>query len=60
MKKRARRLTLSRETLRCLDEMSLLRVVAGRAVIVRETGEPACESPLCGPTYWETCETGTA
>jgi hypothetical protein len=19
-----------------------------------------CDSPLCGPTYWKTCETGTA
>ena len=58
MKKQARRLTLNRETLLRLEEAPLRRLVAGRAQIVPETQEPACFSPFCGPTYWETCETG--
>ena len=57
MKKQARRLTLNRETLLRLEEAPLRRLVAGRAVISPETREPACYSPFCGPTYWETCDT---
>ena len=61
MKKQPRRLTLNRETLLCLDETTL-RKLDGRGVpvITPETQEMACYSPLCGPTYWKTCETQTA
>jgi hypothetical protein len=55
MRKRTRRLTLHRETLLRLDETSLRRLPAGGARIVQDT-EPDCASPLCGPTYWESCE----
>ncbi len=31
------------------------------APVTRETNEdPLCWSPLCGPTFWKTCDTGTA
>jgi hypothetical protein len=58
MKKQARRLTLNRETLRRLDETTL-RQVDGDGVVVtgQDTQQPACYSPLCGPTYWKTCDT---
>ncbi|HEY0511256.1 MAG TPA: class I lanthipeptide [Thermoanaerobaculia bacterium] len=57
MKKTARRLTLNRETLLRLDEMSLRKLKGGGGVIVQDTQEAACYSPLCGPTFWKTCET---
>jgi hypothetical protein len=60
MKKSVRRLTLSRETLLRLDETTLRQLDGGAAgaVITPETKQPACYSPLCVPTYWQTCETG--
>lgn len=58
MKKQlARRLTLNRETLHRLDEVTLRRLEGGAVVTVPETQQPACYSPLCVPTYWKTCET---
>ncbi len=57
MKKHARRLTLNRETLRRLDETTLRKLEGGVVAIARDTEEPACYSPFCGPTYWKTCET---
>jgi hypothetical protein len=61
MNKRVR-LTLNRETLLRLDETSLRKLDGGGGVVVttQETKEPACYSPLCGPTFWKTCETQTA
>jgi hypothetical protein len=57
MKKQTRRLTLHRETLLRLDDAPLRALAGGGAVtIVPETQEPACYSPLCGPTFWKTCE----
>ena len=49
MKKRLSRLILSRETLRRLDEPTLRKLSAHGG----STIDP--ESPLCGPTYWESC-----
>lgn len=57
MKKQARRLTLSRETLLCLNDSALR---GGAIVVVQDTQQPECYSPLCGPTYWKTCDTYTA
>jgi hypothetical protein len=57
MKKHARRLTLNRETLLRLDETTLRKLEGGAATIPQDTQEMACYSPLCGPTYWKTCET---
>jgi hypothetical protein len=57
MKKHARRLTLNRETLLRLDEATLRKLEGGAAITAPETQELACYSPLCGPTYWKTCET---
>lgn len=57
MKKPARRLTLNRETLRRLDETTLRQAQGGGVVVVRETQEAACYSPLCVPTAGKTCET---
>lgn len=54
MKKRASRLTLSRETLLCLNDSALGGGVVG--VTVQDTQQPECYSPLCGPTFWKTCE----
>jgi hypothetical protein len=61
MKKQIRRLTLNRETLRRLDETTLHRLAGGGvvAVTVQDTQQPACYSPLCGPTFWKTCDTYT-
>jgi hypothetical protein len=53
MKKTARRLTLSRETLLRLDERKLRTLAGGTGMSDNRGG---CESPLCGPTYWESCE----
>ena len=58
MRKRVRRLTLHRETLLRLDDAPLRRVAAGGAEIFPGTQEPDCVSPRCGPSFWETCETG--
>jgi hypothetical protein len=50
MKKRLSRLSLNRETLLRLDDPTLRKLPAlGYSPI-----DP--ESPLCGPTYWESCE----
>ncbi|HSS76764.1 MAG TPA: hypothetical protein VLV54_08460 [Thermoanaerobaculia bacterium] len=57
MKKHPRRLTLHRETLLRLEDAPLRALAGGGVAIVQETEEPACYSPLCGPTYWKTCET---
>jgi hypothetical protein len=57
MKKHARRLTLNRETLLRLDETKLRQLEGGAVAITQDTEEMACYSPLCGPTYWKTCET---
>jgi hypothetical protein len=59
MKKQPRRLTLNRETLLRLDETTLHKLGGGggAVIITPETQEMACYSPLCGPTYWKTCET---
>lgn len=51
MKKHARRLTLNRETILRLDDSALR---GGAAVAALQDTQP--ESPLCGPTYWESCE----
>jgi len=57
MKKHPRRLTLSRETLRRLDEPKLRTLVrGGNTRLAGDTEDVGCESPLCGPTYWETCD----
>jgi hypothetical protein len=56
MKKRPTRLTLHRETLRRLDERTLRQTPAGLVPVAQDTQEPDCFSPLCGPTYWKTCE----
>ncbi|HEX4498912.1 MAG TPA: class I lanthipeptide [Thermoanaerobaculia bacterium] len=56
MKKPVRRLTLNRETLRRLDETTLRQAQGGAVVVVQETQEVACYSPLCGPTGWKTCD----
>ena len=59
MKKHARRLTLNRETLLRLDETTLRKLEGGAVAVTvpQDTQEMACYSPLCGPTYWKTCET---
>jgi hypothetical protein len=57
MKKHARRLTLNRETILCLNDSALgggAAAVVG--VTVQDTQQPECYSPLCGPTFWKTCE----
>jgi hypothetical protein len=59
MKKQPRRLTLHRETLLRLEDAPLRALAGGGVVVVQETKEPACYSPLCGPTFWKTCETQT-
>ncbi len=53
MKKHARLLALHRETLLRLNDSAL----GGGVVVVQDTQQPECYSPLCGPTYWKTCET---
>jgi hypothetical protein len=55
MKKKPHRLTLSRETILRLDEPKL-RTLRGGQAIVGDTQDVGCESPLCGPTYWESCD----
>ena len=55
MKKRTRRLTLSRETILCLND-SALRGGAAAVVTGQDTEQVECFSPLCGPTYWRTCD----
>lgn len=61
MKKQPRRLSLHRETLLRLEDASLRALAGGMGVtVVPETQELACYSPLCGPTFWKTCETQTA
>jgi len=57
MKKKVSRLTLHRETILRLDEPKL-RTLAGGAVagVVPLSQEKGCMSPLCVPSYWETCE----
>jgi hypothetical protein len=60
MKKHARRLTLNRETILRLDEMALRRLKGGATGIAQDSQEPACYSPWCGPTFWQTCDTQTA
>jgi hypothetical protein len=60
MKKQARRLALNRETILRLNDSTLRGgAVAGPVTVVTapETQQPACYSPLCVPTYWNTCET---
>ena len=62
MKKQARRLSLHRETILNLNDLALRggAVVAGPIPVTgQDTQQPACYSPLCVPTYWKTCETGT-
>jgi hypothetical protein len=56
VKKTTQRLTLSRETLRRLNESTLRRLPAAGTVPVGDSEDPACCSPLCGPTYWASCE----
>jgi hypothetical protein len=56
MKKKPSRLTLSRETIRCLNESALRQLPAAGTVPVGDSQDPACCSPLCGPTYWASCE----
>jgi hypothetical protein len=53
--KKTRRLTLSRETLLCLND-SALRGGAAALATGQDTDQPACYSPYCGPSYWNTCE----
>jgi hypothetical protein len=57
MKKQTRRLALHRETLRHLQAGA---VTANAIGPVQDTQQLECYSPLCGPTYWKTCETNTA
>ncbi len=60
MKKSARRLTLNRETLLCLNDSTLAGGVAAPVgVTVKDTQQPECYSPLCMDTYWKTCDTYT-
>ena len=48
MKKTARRLTLSRETLLRLDEPKLHTVIrGGNTVLMKETEDVGCQSPRC-------------
>ncbi|HEY4572411.1 MAG TPA: hypothetical protein VIJ26_00545 [Thermoanaerobaculia bacterium] len=56
MKKRTRRLTLSRETILRLNDSSLRGGVAALVATGQDTDQPACYSPYCGPTYWRTCD----
>lgn len=56
MKKQTRRLALNRETLRHLQAGAVTATVIGP---VKDTQQPECYSPLCGPTYWKTCDTYT-
>lgn len=59
MKKRARRLSLHRETLAHLNPGQLQPAAGGGGFdIIRETEDPACYSPLCAPTFWKGCEQG--
>jgi len=55
MKKRTHRLTLSRETLLCLNDSALGGGAAAIATL-QDTQQIECYSPLCGPTYWRTCD----
>ena len=61
MKKHTRRLHLNRETILRLNDSALRGGVA--AVVgatLQDTQQPECYSPLCGPTFWKTCDTYTA
>jgi hypothetical protein len=58
MKKKQRRLTLSRETIQRLDEPTLRKLPGGGVAIVPLSQEEGCISPLCMPTFWKGCETG--
>ena len=60
MKKHARRLTLNRETILCLNDSALGGGVAAVVATLQDTEQVECYSPLCGPTYWKTCETYAA
>lgn len=54
MRKRACRLTLSRETLLRLDETKLRKLNGGAAIAADSQAE--CTSPRCELTAWDTCE----
>jgi len=56
MKKRARRLTLSRETLLCLNDSALAGGVAAVVTTVEDTEQIECYSPYCPPTFARTCD----
>jgi hypothetical protein len=56
MRKKARRLTLSRETIQRLDEPTLRRLPGGTLEAVPLSQEEGCMSPLCVPTFWKGCE----
>ncbi|MFL6236253.1 MAG: hypothetical protein ACJ76N_24185 [Thermoanaerobaculia bacterium] len=55
MKKHSRRLALNRETILRLNDSAL---GGGAAAVAtgRDTEQVECYSPLCGPTYWRTCD----
>jgi len=55
MNKKPQRLTLSRETLRRLNEPTL-RLAEGGVQVIALSEDPGCVSPLCMPTYWKGCE----
>jgi len=54
VKKRACRLTLSRETLLRLDETKLRKLNGG--VLIAADSQAECTSPRCELTAWNTCE----
>lgn len=55
--KKTRRLTLSRETILCLNDSALAGGTAAVVgVTVQDTQQPECYSPLCVPTYWQSCD----
>lgn len=56
MKKSTRRLNLHRETVLHLNPGQIRPAGRDGFDIVRDTQDPACYSPFCGPTFWEGCE----
>lgn len=54
--RKPRRLSLSRETLRRLDEPKLRILKGGGLDAIPVSEEKGCMSPLCMPTFWKGCE----
>lgn len=53
-----RKLSLHRETLRVLSDRQLPAAAGGAQIVAVDDTRPVSDTCWCGPTFWETCETG--